>query len=214
MSLFDTGDGARRDVEADVAAGGSSGAHAAKRRRRYRRLRGRLAAAVAACFLLSWAGPLSAQTGDADSAPVPAEEEVQRRWWNGWSVPSDQHRLYLGLWSAHTFESDFPDFFSNRGLGVQYRSLFAVSFVNSYGERSLAAGAERAWAQWDAGPLDATLGFRAGLIYGYDEKLLDVAGVIPILPLLQPMAMLRLGPFVADVGWVPRVMSVSGSLVF
>lgn len=185
------------------------------RGRRRRRL---LAAAVSTLLLLLLPAAAVGQdreTADEDiPAAVDAGDDGGRRWWNAWSGPSSHDRLYLGLWSAHTFESDFPDFFSNRALGLQYSSLFGVSFVNSYGDRSLAVGAERSWLRWSAGPLHTMLGFRAGLIYGYDEKLVSVAGLTPVLPLLQPVAMLRFGAFGADVGWVPRVMSITGGFFF
>ena len=56
------------------------------------------------------------------------------------------------------------------------------------------------------------LGFRTGLVYGYDRRLGYVAEAVAILPYAQPLAMIRLGPASLDFSYTWVVVSVTGGL--
>jgi hypothetical protein len=141
-------------------------------------------------------------------------QEPDRSWWSLWSVPSPYNRAYLGMWTFHPFSEDPFHLETNNGLGIQYRSLFAFTCVNSFDRRTYVAGAERVWLQGRRGHLGAMLGFRIGLIRGYDTELLQVAGETPVLPFAGTVALLRLGPIGGEVSWVYRAVSLVGAVFF
>ena len=82
------------------------------------------------------------------------------------------------------------------------------------------------WAMWtlhvhqvneglsNDGLVGVMLGFRAGLLYGYDERLGWIAGKVPIIPLLQPVVYGRLGPVTADLTYTWVVVSLTAGLRF
>ena len=55
------------------------------------------------------------------------------------------------------------------------------------------------------------VGYRAGVLYGYDERLLYVAGLSPVLPYVQLMALVQKGPVAVEVGqsWVVLTLAAS-----
>ena len=56
------------------------------------------------------------------------------------------------------------------------------------------------------------VGYRAGLIRGYDTRLFEVAGKTPVLPFAGAVALLRLGPIGGEVSWVYRAVSLVGAV--
>jgi hypothetical protein len=58
------------------------------------------------------------------------------------------------------------------------------------------------------------LGFRTGLVYGYDERLGWVAGKYPIIPFFQPVLYGSLGPVSADLTYTWVVFSLMAGLRF
>jgi len=143
-----------------------------------------------------------------------APQESDRSWWSLWSVSSTYDRVYLGMWTFHPFGDDPFRFETNNGLGLQYRSLFAFTCANSFDQRTYVAGAERVWFEAQRGSLAVMLGFRLGLIRGYDTELLQIAGETPVLPFAGTVALVRLGPVGGEVSWVYRAVSLVGAVFF
>lgn len=71
-------------------------------------------------------------------------------------------------------------------VGLTLRGYFAGSFINTFGDRTYAAGVARALT---AGALGSgaryTLGYRLGGLYGYDSRLTWLAAKTPVIPLAQ-----------------------------
>jgi hypothetical protein len=118
------------------------------------------------------------------------------------------------MWTFHPFSDDPFRLETNNGLGLQYRSLFAFTCVNSFDRRTYVAGTERVWFEARRGGFAAMLGFRIGLIRGYDTELLQVAGNTPVLPFAGTVALFRLGPIGGEVSWVYRAVSLVGAVFF
>ena len=118
------------------------------------------------------------------------------------------------MWTFHPFEDDPYPREANNGLGVQFRGLFVFTCVNSFDERTYAVGLERAWGGARRGAFGAMLGFRVGLIHGYDTELFEIAGETPILPFAGAVALFRIGPLGGEVSWVYRAVSVVGAVFF
>jgi len=58
------------------------------------------------------------------------------------------------------------------------------------------------------------VGFRAGLVYGYDGRLGWLAEAVPVLPFAQPVLYTRIGPFTAAITSTWVVVSVTAGLRF
>lgn len=144
----------------------------------------------------------------ADSVPS------GRSWWTLWSRRSPHDRILLGMWTFHPFGDDPYPREANNGLGVQFRSLFAFTCVNSFDKRTYAVGLERAWGGARRGPYGVMLGFRIGLIHGYDTELFRIAGETPILPFAGTVALFRVGPLGGEVSWVYQAVSVVGAVFY
>ena len=158
-------------------------------------------------------GRTTARFGEREQ-PGPVPLPPPRFWWNLWSTGSDHDRVFLGMWTAHPFGDDPYPQESNNGFGVQYRSVFGFTCINSFERRTYAVGVERVWLEARRGPLKVMLGFRAGLIHGYDTRLFRIAGDTPVLPFAGTVALLRLGPVGGEVSWVYQAVSLVGAVFF
>ena len=108
----------------------------------------------------------SAQTPDAGID----QSAAKRPWWLLWSRTSRENRVLWAMWTLHIHHVD--DGISNDNLvGVMYRGGYAATFITTHGPRGYTLGLERNWVSGERGPLAGMLGFRAGLLYGYDERL-------------------------------------------
>jgi len=93
-------------------------------------------------------------------------------------------RVYFGMWSTHILDI-------NRGLGansliaVAWRGWFGGTFINSYGDRSVAIGVQRSLTPARPGAVTTSLGYRAGVVTGYDERLFGIGQISPVLPFAQ-----------------------------
>lgn len=114
----------------------------------------------------------------------------------------------------HPFEPHFPELDGTRGVGGLYGHWFAATFVNSYGERTYILGVERSWLDLRRGPLGFGVGYRAGLIAGYDERLIGIARHTPVLPFAGFLVWSKLGPLGIDSYYVYRAITVEASVVF
>ncbi len=166
---------------------------------------------LVAAILSSGAGAIGASAQAPDGGLDQSTET--RRWWLLWSETSPENRIIGAQWSLHLRRAH-QGFFYDGLVGIQYRGAFAATFVTSYERRGVVAGFERKWFSGESGPLAGMLGFRAGLLYGYDERLGWIAGKTPILPVFQPMLYGRLGPLTVDFTYTWVVVSLAAGLRF
>lgn len=89
--------------------------------------------------------------------------------------------LYLGMWSTHLTDPDL-DVQNNWLIALNIEGFFLGTFINSYDERSWAAGIERrVWSIGKQNGLNASLGYRLGLMTGYEERFTMFFGHSPII---------------------------------
>lgn len=94
-------------------------------------------------------------------------------------------RLYLGMWSVHLRDLS-PHPTTNHLVALSHDGFFAGTFINSFDDRGMAAGVQRDLIRWGGDGAATSLGWRAGLVTGYDERLLGgLGGRTPVLPFLQ-----------------------------
>jgi hypothetical protein len=131
--------------------------------------------------------PLGASARQADAMPPPAE--------NAGAEETADPRLYFVMWTIHFRDLD-RGLDNNWLLAISWGGFYGATFINSFGKRAYSAGVQRDVARWNSGIVSLGLGYRAGVVTGYDERLFPLAGKTPVLPLLQPLITLdasRLG---------------------
>ena len=174
-------------------------------------LRSAVALALAALTALALsAAEVRAQTPVSEPGQSGAEP---RRWWYLWSRASQEDRVLGAMWTIHLNHLD--DGHSNDSLyGLIWRGGYVAAFDTTHGGRGYTIGVERDFVSGSLGPLGAMLGFRTGLVYGYDGELGWMAEALPVLPFAQPVVYTRLGPFTADVTYTWVVMSLTAGIRF
>ena len=95
-------------------------------------------------------------------------------------------RVYAGMWTFH-FRDPGRGLDNNWLVGMSWGKLYGATFVNSFGRRAYSGGVQRVLARWEPGIVSLGLGYRAGLVTGYDERLFPLAGKTAVLPLIQPL---------------------------
>lgn len=176
-----------------------------------------MAVFVLICFSLASPSAASPQTAAANTA-APAGDAVE----GAEELPGSgivgvrprRRRAILGLWSMHPYEPQFPEVDWTRGGGVQFSQWFLATFVNSYDDRSFIAGLERYWLERKAGFLDFGVGYRVGLLTGYDERLFELAKYTPILPFGGILGWVDVGPIGLDSFFVWRALTVEAAVRF
>jgi hypothetical protein len=127
---------------------------------------------------------------------------------------SERRRLIPGLWGMHFFDRQPLQPFWTRGGGMQHDGWFGGVFVNSYDRLSVIAGVEREWLSLRSPRLGVGVGYRAGLLTGYDRQLFELAEKTPVLPFVGLDVWLQTGPIAVDVFYVFRALSVEASIAY
>lgn len=117
-------------------------------------------------------------------------------------------RFYVGMWTSHVrYPGHGLD--TNSLIGVAYRGYFGGTFINSYGDRAVAAGIQRNITSPRQSTIATALGYRAGLVTGYDERFLPIAARTPVIPFMQVVGSIdysRLGVELAYAGLTTSVL--------
>ena len=118
-------------------------------------------------------------------------------------------RIYGGLWALH-LRRPGDGLSSHHLIGGTYRGIHAGTFVNTHEGRSwmLALGRSVIAARGSRGSM--RVGYRVGLLAGYDEQLTDLAGRWPVLPAGKVVADARYRRLGLQVGWSWIVVTVGG----
>ena len=119
---------------------------------------------------------LGAPAGDAHAQPAGEDPHAVR--------------LYFAMGTLHLREPG-EGVENNWLLAASWRRIYAATFVNSFGDRSYSAGVEGRFVGWDVAAATLGLGYRVGVVTGYDERFIALAGRLPALPLLQPRVMVE-----------------------
>lgn len=164
------------------------------------------------CFTSAGAGRDLAQsppTEDTGSSPHLGEaaEKPDGVWWHGLRGTAAPDRLYAGLWTFHL--RDPSGGLSQQWLlALGWRGLMGGTFVNSHGDRSWAFGVAREVVTREQGRFGASVGYRLGVIRGYDERLHKVAGRWPVIPAVEVVGTVRHGRLGVTASYAGIVTSV------
>lgn len=178
---------------------------------------------LAAAFAAG-ASPIHAQQATepvlaASSAPsagpreAPADGEP-RRWFNAWTVKSEEDRLIWGMSTVHLYKIHEGVSFDPTTVALVHDGFYGATFRTTHGPRGYSLGIERSWLSGSSGPFGGMIGFRGGLVYGYDHRLGWMAEKYPILPFVQPVLYGRIGRLTTDLTYTWVVMSLTAGLRF
>lgn len=126
----------------------------------------------------------------------------------------ERRRIIPGLFVMHPYDPQFPEMDWTRGGGFQASTWFGAAFMNSYDRFSIIAGVERNWYHGHLGGVGFGIGYRAGILTGYDERLLALAGKTPVLPFGGLLFFLDLGPVSLDSFYVYKALTLETSVGF
>lgn len=176
--------------------------------------------ALTVAILAALARPCAGHAQSAQGAPaapdsvgqfVPAEPPQRGPWWTLWSWQTPHDRLIVGMITTHLYELDEAPT-NNDAIGLVYGGVLGATFITTHGPRGFVIAFERAWLEGALGPVRTMLGFRAGLVYGYDERLFELADHTPILPYGQPVLLARAGPVSLDLTYTWVVVSLTAGV--
>ena len=161
--------------------------------------------AISCLALLLVGGPVHARAQPAANASSDAGPSHDER--------THPRRLYAGMWTTH-LKDDAVVLDSNWAIGLTAGGYFAAAFLNSYGEPAFAGGLQRTLVSSAPRAVIASVGYRLGVITGYDGRLMRVARKTPVLPLVQPFAMLDVHRVGIEVSCTFVIVSVATSFRF
>ena len=136
----------------------------------------------------------------------------------GWKVLAGRKisrpHVKLGLWALHPFEPQFPELDWASGFGIKADQWLVATFINSYDRRAFVLALERYWWAQRLGWVDLGVGYRAGVITGYTEELIEWAGSAPVLPFTGLLLWVDVGPFSIDGFYAYRGITLETGLTF
>jgi hypothetical protein len=155
--------------------------------------------------------------GLAYSMELPATEEKQTADINGAEEEKEdkglfelvagqpaQNSLYLGMWSYHFVNDDESYQNTHNLIGLTYKGFFAGTFENSRDERAWAAGFQRDLYQNELSMLNVAMGYRIGLMHGYDKMQIFDSGFYPLLQLYSEFSYKKAG---VQLSWAGSVVT-------
>jgi hypothetical protein len=176
---------------------------------------------AALALLLAGALPLQAQDRPAsgERGPGMESEEGQRsppeapadggHWWLGFRGAPEPNRLYLGIWALHLKRTE-DGLSAHHLVGATWRGFYLATFVNTHERRTWSAGIGRNLVALNGSEGSLQLGYRAGLLAGYDRQLMEIAEKWPAIPAAQITADARYRRFGMQAGWSWIVVTFGG----
>lgn len=97
------------------------------------------------------------------------------------SVPDNA--IYLGMFTWHfNTESRMYDRCSNNLIGILYDGVFIGTLLNSFSDRAFVFGLQRNIYTANLRNSQANLGYRLGVMSGYDHRMSNIANYVPVFP--------------------------------
>lgn len=112
-----------------------------------------------------------------------------------WGVlPGEPARnsIYLGMWSYHFWgDSDYRT--DNQLIGGVYRGCYAGTFINSHDDRTTSIGWQRDFYTRTREDFRLDVGYRFGIMHGYDEFSIGNSKLFPLLQFYADVAYKQVG---------------------
>ncbi len=126
--------------------------------------------------------PLAGLNLGASSTEPEESHSFASKLWGTAAPPA----IYLGMVTYHFEPGSRDDRWNNNLVAGTYHGFFAGTLMNSFDDRAFVGGIQRIWAsQYPSDNFNNTVGYRLGLISGYDERMAPIAAHTPVLPFPQ-----------------------------
>jgi len=103
-----------------------------------------------------------------------------------------RNSIYLGMWSYHFWgDSDYRT--DNNLIGGVYRGCYAGTFINSHDDRTTSIGWQRDFYTRTREDLRLDVGYRFGIMHGYDEFSIGNSKLFPLLQFYADVAYKQVG---------------------
>lgn len=119
--------------------------------------------------------------------------------------------IYLGMWSYHAVDDDESYSSTHNLIGITYKSVFAGTFENSHDNRAWAVGFQRDVYRTALSELSVDMGYRLGMMYGYEKLEIYDSGIFPLLQLYSDISYKKIG---AQIAWAGSVVTAGLFLRF
>ncbi len=96
-----------------------------------------------------------------------------------WGEPGED-TIMLGMWSYHFVDNDDSYQTNNQLLAVSYKGYYAGTFINSHDNRTWSLGVERDIYRAGMDSLAVSVGYRAGIMYGYETMQIFETKLFPL----------------------------------
>jgi|GEM_PF-1904960 len=124
--------------------------------------------------------------------------------------------IYLGMMTYHQTKRfrDRNDNWNNQAMGIQYKSIYCTTIINSHYKRCYLLGFTRDWFGFKPTKYSKiTFGYRLGGIYGYGPELMPLAEKYPILPIYQLCSQVQIGRMRVEFSYFRRLISAYLTIV-
>jgi len=121
------------------------------------------------------------------------KSHTSRGFWHAIAGKPIKNRIYIGMLSYHfRKQALYDDNYKNFGMSFAHKGYYAAAFKNSYNDCTISAGLQRFWCKYQIkNNFNFVLGYRFGLLYGYDERMDKITGRMKVFPFVLPYANLQ-----------------------
>ena len=154
--------------------------------------------------------PESALDLAVETFPEHSEEKQQDFWDFLWGVPAE-NSINLGMWSYHFIDNDDSYRTTHNLIAITYKGIFAGTFENSKDDRTWTAGIQRDVYRTNLGVLSVDIGYRLGLMYGYETMEIADSGIFPLLQVYSDLRYKMVG---VQFSWAGSVVTAGCILHF
>jgi len=155
--------------------------------------------------------PPAQQTGHQNNPNViqkeeTAKEKTDKSLWQKIKGKKARDALLLGMWSIHAdgtgeYFGDGRNNDQNHLAGIQYYGLTAGTFINSFDDRAYYTGlAREVYSHNYSKNTRLDIGYKFGLLFGYGDDLINVAGISVFAGAYFGISWKRAG---LDIGLIP-----------
>lgn len=163
-------------------------------------------------FFLTFSSLLLSQVYPSGKIGLENNHSHSKQGWLGLKGEAFPTALYLGMYTNHWNRGRFGtwNISNNETFGICIKGLMISKSKNSFHDDMYALSIQRnIYKKYftNSGIVGATLGYRVGLVHGYDSRLIALARYTPVLPFASFLVNLEYGFFGAELAWTGIVLS-------
>ncbi|WP_119328910.1 hypothetical protein [Cysteiniphilum halobium] len=131
--------------------------------------------------------PGTTKQGHATNDKTKGTPDKDESFWVFLKGTQPDNALYLGMFTWHfNPESRAHDRWSNNLVGGLYNSIFVGTLLNSFSDRAFVVGVQRnLYTNQLSQNNQVNVGYRLGMMSGYDQRMSDFAKYLPVLPITE-----------------------------